>query len=156
MAFWKGISHTEKSVAKKMAWKDRKCKHRSYVGSRHEQKVTAIGRQCKCNRSSCLIFMEWHALPQSSRLLGWTVVVLLTDSSWWSCLWSHQWMPVLRFWGLDVLWLGCPSPGDPGAEGGGGLCPAGCLYAETVSMELLCWTLHPHWISMKNHVLALR
>lgn len=36
------------------------------------------------------------------------------------------------------------------------LCPAGCLYAETVSMELLCWTLHPHWISMKNHVLALR
>lgn len=32
-------------------------------------------------------------------------------------------MPVLRFWGLDVLWLRCPSPGDPGAESGGGFMP---------------------------------
>lgn len=38
-------------MAKKMAWKDRKCKHRSCVGSRHKQKVTANGRHVNATKA---------------------------------------------------------------------------------------------------------
>lgn len=44
-------------------------------------------------------------------------------------------MPVLRSWGLNVLWLGWPSPDDPGAEGGDG-----CALLDAPTQRLFPWS----------------